>query len=97
MDLLQTKIMKDGSIDVHYIIQFFINSIHLIIIYLILNKKLILIKRVLIGFINEFNLKSDHLLEKLRKYSDGKTSLSMMDEFSRTALDVISHVALGMV
>ena len=45
---------------------------------------------------NDFNFKTDQLLEKLRKYSDGKTAVSMMDEFSRTALDVISHVAFGM-
>jgi cholesterol 24-hydroxylase len=48
------------------------------------------------GFMTEFNLKADRLLEKLRKYSDGKVSLSMMDQFSRTALDVICYVAFGM-
>ena len=57
---------------------------------------MVLSKRVLVGFMTEFNLKADRLLEKLRKYSDGKVSVSMMDQFSRTALDVICYVAFGM-
>lgn len=48
------------------------------------------------GFMTEFNLKADRLLENLRKYSDGKVSLGMMDQISRTALDVIYYVAFGM-
>jgi hypothetical protein len=45
----------------------------------------------------EFNYKGDQLLEKIRKLADGKTIVTLMDEFGRTALDVISHVAFGMV
>ena len=46
---------------------------------------------------SEFNLKGNLLLEKLRKQADGKTSVNMLKQFSCTALDIISHVAFGMV
>ncbi len=46
---------------------------------------------------DEFNYKSDKLLEKLRKLADGKTVVTLFDQFSCTALDIISHVAFGMV
>lgn len=53
-------------------------------------------KQVIANFLQEFNYKGDQLLEKIRKLADGKTIVTLMDEFGRTALDVISHVALGM-
>jgi len=53
--------------------------------------------RVLSGFMDEFNYKSDKLLEKLRKLADGKTVVTLFDQFSCIALDIISHVAFGMV
>ena len=46
---------------------------------------------------DEFNYKSDKLLEELRKLADGKTVVTLFDQFSCTALDIISHVAFGMV
>ena len=46
---------------------------------------------------DEFNYKSNKLLENLRKLADGKTVVSLFDKFSCTALDIISHVAFGMV
>ena len=49
-------------------------------------------KQVLNGFFDEFNLKGDLFLEKLRKMSDGKTSVTMLEEFNRTTLDVIGSV-----
>lgn len=45
---------------------------------------------------DEFNLKSNILLEKLRELADGKTIVTMFEQFNCTALDVISAVAFGM-
>jgi len=46
---------------------------------------------------NEFNYKSDLLLEKRRKQADGKTLVKLLSQFNAVALDIISHVAFGMV
>ena len=46
---------------------------------------------------DDFNYKTNKLLEKFRKQADGKTVVSLYDQFSCTALDIISHVAFGMV
>lgn len=43
-----------------------------------------------------FNLKSNILLEKLRTLADGKTLVTLFDQFNCTALDIISAVAFGM-
>ena len=51
-------------------------------------------KQVLNGFIDEFNVKGDMLLEKLEKKANGKTVISMLDEFNRATLDVIASVSL---
>ena len=48
-------------------------------------------------FINEFNFTSNTFLEKIRSLADGKTSVNMLDQFSLITLDIISHVAFGMV
>ena len=45
---------------------------------------------------DEFNNKSNILLEKTRSLADGKTVVTMFDQFNCTALDVISAVAFGM-
>lgn len=49
------------------------------------------------GFLNEFNYESDLLLQKLLKLADSKTEVCMLNLFNGTALDIISHVAFGMV
>ena len=49
-------------------------------------------KQVLNGFYEEFNTKGDALLEKLEKVADGKTVITLLDEFNRTTLDVIATV-----
>lgn len=53
--------------------------------------------RCLVGFINEFNFTSNSFLEKIRSLADGKTSVNMLDQFNLITLDIISHVAFGMV
>lgn len=45
---------------------------------------------------DEFNLKSCILLDKISSLADGKTVVVMFDQFNCTALDVISAVAFGM-
>ena len=46
--------------------------------------------------LNDFNENSDTLMEKLRKYSDGKTMITLQYELNRATLDIISKVAFGM-
>jgi len=43
-------------------------------------------------FVNQFNSKADILTEKLRTQADGKTVISLLDEFNRVALDAIAQV-----
>jgi cytochrome P450 len=52
-------------------------------------------KQVLYGLMDEFNLKGDMLLEKIEKKADGKTIISMLDEFNRATLDVIATVSFS--
>ena len=47
---------------------------------------------ILNEFFEEFNLKGDILLEKIEKMADGKTVITMLNEFNRTTLDVIAKV-----
>jgi hypothetical protein len=47
-------------------------------------------------YIDEFNLKGDILLDKLRVLADGKTIVTLFDQFNAMALDVIAAVAFGM-
>lgn len=49
------------------------------------------------GFIDEFNYKSDVLLNKIQEYSESKKVVNMLQQFNSVALDIISHVAFGMV
>ena len=46
---------------------------------------------------NEFNCKSDLLLDKLRKQANGKTVVKLLESFNCVAMDIISNVAFGMV
>ncbi len=43
-------------------------------------------------FVNQFNSKADHLMDKLRRKADGKTVITLWDEFNRVALDAIAQV-----
>ncbi len=40
----------------------------------------------------EMNSKADILVEFLRKRADGKTEITLLNEFNHTALDIISSV-----
>ena len=51
-------------------------------------------KHVLYGFIDEFNTKSDILLEQMRSMADGKTQITLLDQFNHAALDLIATVYL---
>ena len=44
------------------------------------------------AFVNQFNSKSDHLMDKLRTKADGKTVITLWDEFNRVSLDAIAQV-----
>ena len=43
-------------------------------------------------FFDQFNSKADILTEKLRAKADGKTVITLLDEFNRVALDAIAQV-----
>jgi len=97
-DLLLRRTKLDGSIAEIFSIQLFTNSIRFEITYKTYIHLFHFVSfRVLSGFMDEFNYKSNKLLEKLRKFADGKTVVSLFDQFSCTAMDIISHVAFGMV
>ena len=49
-------------------------------------------KRVLNEFIEEFNTKSDILLEQIRSMADGQTEIVLLDQFNHAALDLIATV-----
>jgi len=53
-------------------------------------------RQKLLGYMDEFNLKGDILIEKLRELADGKTFIRLHNEISHAALDVIASVAFGM-
>nr|UOU03257.1 cytochrome P450 3049B1-1 [Brachionus rubens] len=53
-------------------------------------------KQALVGFMEEFNTKSDLLMEKLRTMADGKQVITLLDEFNNMTLDVIATVGFGM-
>ena len=42
----------------------------------------------------QFNTTSDALVAKLQRYTDGKTNVSMLEEFHRISLDLIGKVLL---
>nr|AHL88992.1 cytochrome p450 3049A1 [Brachionus koreanus] len=52
-------------------------------------------RNVLKTFLDEFNQKSNLLMEKLRSKADGKTMVTMFPEVNKLALDIISSVAFG--
>lgn len=52
-------------------------------------------RNVLKTFFDEFNEKSNLLMEKLRSKADGKTMVTMFPEINKLALDIISSVAFG--
>jgi hypothetical protein len=43
-------------------------------------------------FVNQFNSKADILMEKLRKFADGKTQVELLKEFNKATLDAIAQV-----
>ena len=49
-------------------------------------------KQVLISFMDEYNSKSDLLLEKLRISADGRKEITLLNEFHHVTLDVIATV-----
>ncbi|CAF0954298.1 unnamed protein product [Brachionus calyciflorus] len=53
-------------------------------------------KKSLVGFMEEFNLKSKILMEKFRTFADGKQIISILDEFNNMTMDVIATVGFGM-
>nr|APA31884.1 cytochrome p450 06963 [Brachionus plicatilis] len=52
-------------------------------------------RNILKTFLDEFNEKSNLLMEKLRGKADGKTLVTMFPELNKFALDIISSVAFG--
>ena len=52
----------------------------------------LIIFRVLMTFMTEFNSKADILVDYLKTKADGKTELILLDEFNHTALDIIASV-----
>nr|ATW72319.1 cytochrome p450 CYP3049B6 [Brachionus calyciflorus] len=53
-------------------------------------------KKSLVGFMEEFNLKSKILMEKFRTLADGKQMISILDEFNNMTMDIIATVGFGM-
>nr|QEV83801.1 cytochrome P450 [Brachionus rotundiformis] len=53
-------------------------------------------RQALNGFMDEFNAKSDILMDKLRNLADGKTTIKMLDELNNLTLDVIAAACFGM-
>lgn len=49
-------------------------------------------KSVLITFIDQFNVKADILMERLRTMADGKKIVVLLNELNNTALDAIAQV-----
>ena len=49
-------------------------------------------KSVLITFIDQFNVKADILMERLRTMADGKKIVVLLNELKNTALDAIAQV-----
>ena len=43
-------------------------------------------------FMREFNSKADILVDFLKTKADGKTEITLLDEFNHTALDIIASV-----
>ena len=43
-------------------------------------------------FVNQFNIKADILMERLRSLADGKTTIKLLNEFNRATLDAIAQV-----
>nr|ARQ84122.1 cytochrome P450 [Brachionus plicatilis] len=52
-------------------------------------------RNILKTFFDDFNEKSNLLMEKLRSKPDGKTLVTMFPELNKFALDIISSVAFG--
>ena len=48
-------------------------------------------------FVNQFNSKADILMEKLRKYADGKTQVELLKEFNKATLDAIAQVKIEII
>lgn len=46
---------------------------------------------------DEFNTKGNLLLEKIRSLADGKTEVTMLNEFNYAALDVIATVSFNKI
>lgn len=54
----------------------------------------VLFCRFLKGLMEQFNSTSDALVAKLQKFTDGKTNVSMLEEFHRISLDIIGKVCV---
>lgn len=46
------------------------------------------------SFIDEFNAKGEILMNRFRTLADGKTKVTLLDEFNHATLDVIASVSL---
>lgn len=53
-------------------------------------------RQILMKFMTEFNSKADILVNFLKSKADGKTEITLLDEFNHTALDIIASVAFSM-
>ena len=43
-------------------------------------------------FVNQFNTKTDMLMDRLRNMADGKTRIKLFTEFNHATLDAIAQV-----
>jgi len=48
--------------------------------------------RSLIGCLDEFNAKTDILMERFRTLADGRTKINLFDEINNLTLDIITSV-----
>ncbi|XP_070576492.1 cholesterol 24-hydroxylase-like isoform X3 [Ptychodera flava] len=53
-------------------------------------------RKFLMNLMRQFNDSADLLIQKLEKCADGKTPVSMLDEFNHVTLDVIAKVAFDL-
>ena len=52
---------------------------------------------MLINSLEEFNTKSDLLMDRFRSLADGKTVVTLFNEINRAALDIIASVLIRLL
>ena len=88
-------IIKDGSTGVLCLILVFIESKRKRFFHFKLNnsiKNIYIYSSVLMTFVNQFNEKTDMLVQKLRGIADGKTIIKLFHELNLVTLDAIAQV-----